>query len=79
MAATGFQTTDHVPPLPAPVPPEPFVMVIFGATGDLAARKLLPSLFGQWQSGYLPELLRPLSLAAGRRTRPRFERMSAPP
>src|SRR2546423_14509566 len=34
--------------------PEPFCLVIFGATGDLAARKLLPSLYGLWQGGLLP-------------------------
>ncbi|MCC6419419.1 MAG: glucose-6-phosphate dehydrogenase [Gemmataceae bacterium] len=34
--------------------PEPFAIVIFGATGDLAARKLLPALFGLWQGGFLP-------------------------
>jgi glucose-6-phosphate 1-dehydrogenase len=34
--------------------PEPFCQVIFGATGDLAARKLLPALHGLWQGGCLP-------------------------
>ncbi len=33
---------------------EPFTLVIFGATGDLASRKLLPSLHGLWKSGFLP-------------------------
>jgi glucose-6-phosphate 1-dehydrogenase len=36
-------------------PPEPFAMILFGATGDLAARKLYPSLFGLWQAELLPE------------------------
>jgi glucose-6-phosphate 1-dehydrogenase len=35
-------------------PPEPFALVIFGATGDLAARKLLPALAHLWQGGFLP-------------------------
>jgi glucose-6-phosphate 1-dehydrogenase len=35
--------------------PDPFTIVIFGATGDLAARKLLPSLYGLWQARFLPE------------------------
>ena len=26
--------------------PDPFTLVIFGATGDLTARKLLPALYG---------------------------------
>jgi glucose-6-phosphate 1-dehydrogenase len=34
--------------------PEPFTLTIFGATGDLASRKLFPSLYGLWRSGYLP-------------------------
>ncbi|HLJ11803.1 MAG TPA: glucose-6-phosphate dehydrogenase [Planctomycetaceae bacterium] len=33
---------------------EPCAIVIFGATGDLAARKLLPALFGLWHSRFLP-------------------------
>jgi glucose-6-phosphate 1-dehydrogenase len=35
-------------------PPEPFTMVILGATGDLTARKLVPALFSLAQEGYLP-------------------------
>jgi glucose-6-phosphate 1-dehydrogenase len=36
-------------------PPEPFTFVMFGATGDLAGRKLLPALTGLFQSRYLPK------------------------
>src|SRR5262245_58482371 len=36
-------------------PPEPFTLVLFGATGDLAARKLLPALASLWKNAYLPE------------------------
>ena len=32
----------------------PFVMVIFGATGDLTRAKLMPSLFGLFKQGLLP-------------------------
>src|SRR5438093_9123254 len=35
-------------------PPEPFTLVLFGATGDLAGRKLLPALAGLLQNKYLP-------------------------
>ncbi len=35
--------------------PDPFTLVIFGATGDLTARKLLPALYGLWQSRFLSE------------------------
>jgi len=34
--------------------PDPFVMVIFGATGDLTRRKLVPALFCLHQEGLLP-------------------------
>ncbi|GGJ62760.1 glucose-6-phosphate 1-dehydrogenase [Deinococcus aquiradiocola] len=33
--------------------PEPATLVIFGATGDLSRRKLLPAVFGLWQDGLL--------------------------
>jgi glucose-6-phosphate 1-dehydrogenase len=36
-------------------PPEPFTLVLFGATGDLAGRKLLPALSGLCKNHYLPE------------------------
>jgi glucose-6-phosphate 1-dehydrogenase len=35
-------------------PPEPFTLVILGATGDLAARKILPALYGLWRGNHLP-------------------------
>src|SRR6201996_586613 len=35
--------------------PEPCVVVIFGASGDLTKRKLLPALFHLEQQGLLPE------------------------
>ena len=34
---------------------DPFTLVIFGASGDLARRKLIPALFHLKASGYLPE------------------------
>lgn len=43
---------------PAPVPGKvlpPFVMVIFGASGDLTSRKLVPALFGLQHEGILPK------------------------
>ena len=35
-------------------PLRPRVMVLFGATGDLARRKLIPGLFHLWTAGLLP-------------------------
>jgi len=34
---------------------QPSTVVIFGATGDLASRKLIPALFNLYRGGYLPE------------------------
>ncbi|MBT1071414.1 glucose-6-phosphate dehydrogenase [Pelotalea chapellei] len=39
------------------LPLEPTVMVIFGAVGDLALRKLVPALYNLFLDGYLPERL----------------------
>ena len=36
---------------------EPCVLVIFGASGDLVSRKLIPSLFALHQQGRLPNRL----------------------
>ena len=40
------------PPLLLPVPA--FDLVVFGAAGDLALRKLFPSLFHRWRDGQIP-------------------------
>lgn len=37
------------------VPVEPFDIVIFGATGDLALRKLVPALFHRWCDGQISD------------------------
>jgi glucose-6-phosphate 1-dehydrogenase len=37
------------------VPVEAFDIVIFGGTGDLSKRKLLPALFHRWLDGQIPE------------------------
>ncbi|MEM7768094.1 MAG: glucose-6-phosphate dehydrogenase [Pseudomonadota bacterium] len=36
------------------IPVEPFDLVIFGGTGDLSQRKLLPALFHRWRDGQIP-------------------------
>src|SRR5438874_12433949 len=36
------------------IPVDPFDLVVFGATGDLAKRKLLPALFHRDQQGQIP-------------------------
>ena len=37
------------------IPVDVFDLVIFGATGDLARRKILPGLYRRFQSGQMPE------------------------
>ncbi|PJA60005.1 MAG: glucose-6-phosphate dehydrogenase, partial [Rhodobacterales bacterium CG_4_9_14_3_um_filter_71_31] len=36
------------------VPVEPFDLVVFGATGDLARRKLIPALYHRLHDGQAP-------------------------
>jgi len=50
--ASEFHTSDvsHVRP-----EPETASVIIFGASGDLTARKLLPALFDLWNDGYLSD------------------------
>ncbi|MFI7353968.1 glucose-6-phosphate dehydrogenase [Streptomyces avidinii] len=46
-------------PAPSPAPsPEDHVIVVFGATGDLARRKLLPGLFHLAKAGLMPQRYR---------------------
>lgn len=40
------------------LPVEPFNILIFGGTGDLARRKLLPALFHRWRDGQIPDTSR---------------------
>lgn len=37
------------------IPVEPFDLVIFGGTGDLARRKILPGLFRRFMAGQMPQ------------------------
>ena len=34
--------------------PDPFLFVLFGATGDLSHRKVVPALYQLWRSNLLP-------------------------
>jgi glucose-6-phosphate 1-dehydrogenase len=45
--------------------PDPCAIVLFGATGDLAHRKVIPALYQLWRSNSLPHELR--LVASGRR------------
>src|SRR2546421_4762269 len=41
----------------------PLHLIIFGASGDLTARKLIPALFGLWCKSRLPEDLHVIGVA----------------
>ncbi len=47
------------------IPVAPFVLVVFGATGDLARRKLLPALFQRDLDGQLPDSAAILGVSRG--------------
>ena len=49
------ETYDNSPPLDKPNPTEPVTLVVFGASGDLTRRKLLPAIFQLRCQGLLPE------------------------
>jgi glucose-6-phosphate 1-dehydrogenase len=39
----------------SPAMPDPFALIVFGASGDLTSRKLIPAVFQLWCQGLLPE------------------------
>jgi glucose-6-phosphate 1-dehydrogenase len=45
------------------IPVEAFDIVVFGATGDLAQRKLMPALYHRWRDGQIPSGARILAVA----------------
>ena len=55
------------------IPVPPFDLVIFGATGDLARRKLLPALFRRMQEGQMPEGARIIGAARRKLSRKAFQ------
>jgi len=54
------------------VPADPFDLVIFGGTGDLSQRKLLPALFHRDRDGQFSEDSRILSVSRGEMARDQF-------
>lgn len=47
------------------IPVDPFDLVIFGITGDLATRKLIPVLYYRFRDGQIPDKSRVIGLARG--------------
>jgi len=54
--------------------PEPFALVIFGATGDLTSRKLVPAVYGLYRQGLLPERTAVVGFARRDKTDESFRR-----
>src|SRR3954453_19525458 len=54
------------------VPVHPTTLVIFGATGDLSHRKLLPALYNLAHEGALPEGFNLVGMARSERTDAQF-------
>ncbi len=54
--------------------PAPFTLVIFGASGDLTARKLVPALFNLHREGRLPEVFQIVGFARREKTDDEFRR-----
>ncbi|MGH2974648.1 MAG: glucose-6-phosphate dehydrogenase [Solirubrobacterales bacterium] len=50
---------------PVPLTPADQVIVLFGATGDLARRKLLPGIFHLFEAGLMPERFRLVGTSRG--------------
>lgn len=59
------------------IPVEPFDLVIFGGTGDLARRKILPGLYRRFLAGQMPADSRIIGAARGDLTDAAFRQMVA--
>ena len=55
------------------IPVEPFDLIIFGASGDLAQRKILPSLYYRLMAGQLPPNARIIGSARSQWSRAEFQ------
>ncbi|MEO0546043.1 MAG: glucose-6-phosphate dehydrogenase [Pseudomonadota bacterium] len=58
------------------IPVQPFDYVLFGGTGDLAQRKLLPALYHRDRDGQLPEACRLIGAARSRFTREAYRKFA---
>jgi len=57
------------------VPVSPFDIVVFGGTGDLARRKLLPSLFHRYCDGQIPENSRIIGVSRSKHSREDYQKL----
>ncbi len=56
--------------------PEPFVMIIFGAAGDLSHRKLFPALYNLIVDGWMPDKFAVIGLARQKNDDTSFRRLA---
>lgn len=56
---------------------EPFDLVVFGATGDLAYRKLLPALYHRHRDGQIPEVARIIAVSRRKLTSEDYRALTA--
>ena len=73
------QQQDEVNPLTEGLerlPVHPTTLVIFGATGDLAKRKLLPAIYNLAHEGALPERFNLIGISRGEQTDEEFQQMA---
>ena len=54
------------------IPVEPFQIVVFGGTGDLARRKILPALYHRFRDGQVPESSRIVGASRTEHTREEY-------
>ena len=59
------------------IPVDPFDYVIFGATGDLTMRKLLPALYHRFRDGQIPAEARVIGAARSAHTTESFRAIAA--
>ncbi len=54
------------------IPVDPFDIVIFGGTGDLSRRKLIPALFHRYRDGQIDKSCKIIGVARSKKTREEF-------
>ena len=59
------------------IPVDPFDLVIFGGTGDLARRKILPGLFRRFCAGQMPDNSQIIGAARSEMSTNEYRRMVA--
>jgi len=59
------------------IPVGAFEMVIFGATGDLARRKIFPALYHRFVDGQIPESSRLIGVSRSQHSREEFQKLVA--